>query len=50
MQKGKIPTNRAQRLDENNGVICLAIMFTPRFVVIPKMANFLYFLLMTEKL
>ena len=25
--------NRAQRLDEKNGVICLVIMFTPRITV-----------------
>ena len=30
--------NRAQRLDEKNGVICLVIMFTPRITV---WANFL---------
>ena len=43
--------DRAQREDEKNGVICLVIMFTPRVMVIKmsKMANFLYFLLMTAK-
>ena len=29
MQKWNIPMDRAQRVDEKNGVICLA-MFTPR--------------------
>ena len=33
--------NRAQKLDEKSGVICLVIML--------KMANFLYFLLMAAK-
>ena len=28
MQKSNIPTDTAQRVDEKNGVICLAIMFT----------------------
>ena len=43
--------NRAQSVDEKNGVICLVIMFTSRFKVIKmsKMAHFLYFLLMTTK-
>ena len=26
MQKWKIPTDRAQRLDEKNGIICLVMM------------------------
>ena len=40
--------DRAQRVDEKNGVICL-VMFTPRVIVIKmsKMAHFLYFLLIT---
>ena len=29
MQKWNIPTERAQRVDEKNGVVCLVIMFTP---------------------
>ena len=43
--------DRAQRVDERNGVICLVIMFTPGAMVIkmPKMAHFLYFLLMAAK-
>ena len=28
MQKCNIPTDRAQSVDEKNGVICLVIMFT----------------------
>ena len=41
--KWNIPKDRAQKLDEENGVICLVIMFTPRFMFIkmPKMAHFL---------
>ena len=34
MQKQNIPANRAQRVGEKNGVICLDIMFTPRIIVI----------------
>ena len=43
--------DRVQRVDKKNGVTCLFIMFTPRVMVIkiPKMAYFLYFLLMTGK-
>ena len=51
MQKWNIPTDRAQRVDGKNGVICLVIMFTPQVMVIKmsKMAHFLYFLLMPSK-
>ena len=54
MQKFNIPTDKAQRVDEKNGVICLVclvMMFTPRVIVIKmsQMAQFLYFLLMTAK-
>ena len=52
MQKLKTPTNRAQRVDETNGIICLVIiMFAPRVIVIKrsKTAHFLYFLLMPTK-
>ena len=51
MQKLYLPTDRAQRADVKNGVICLFIMFTPRVTVIKmsKMARFLYLLLMTAK-
>ena len=34
MYKLNIPTDRAQRVDEKNGVICLVIMFTRRDRVI----------------
>ena len=45
-----ILTDRAQRVDEKNGVIRLVI-FTPRVMVIKisKMAHFMYFLLDTAK-
>ena len=33
-QKWNIPADRAQWLDEKNGVICLVIMFAPRVMVI----------------
>ena len=48
MQKWNIPTEKTQRADGKNGVICLYIIFTPRFFVIrmSKMVHFLYFLLM----
>ena len=48
MQKWKIPTDRAQRLDEKNGIICLVMMFALGVMVIKmsKMAHLLYFLLM----
>ena len=51
IQKQTFSTDRAQRADEKNGVICLVITFTPRVMVIRmlKMANFLYFLLMMAK-
>ena len=40
-----IPTDRAQRVDGKNGVICLIIIFTPQVMVIKmsKTAHFLYF-------
>ena len=49
MQKLNIPTDRAQRLDEKNGIICLAIVFTPGVTGMSKMAQFLCFLLMKAK-
>ena len=51
MQKLDIPTDRAQRVDKKNRVICLIIMFAPGVMVIKmlKMAHFLYFLLMPAK-
>ena len=46
-QKWNIHTDRAQRVDEKDGVICL-VMFAPGVTVIKmsKMAHFLYFLMM----
>ena len=43
--------DRTQKVDENNGVISLAIMFASRVTVIKmsKMAHFLYFVLLTAK-
>ena len=51
MQKWNIATNRAQRVDEKNGIICLVIVFTPGVMVIKmsKMAHFLYFQQTTGK-
>ena len=51
MQKWNKQTDRAQRVDEKNGVICLVIMFAPGVMVIKmsKMAHFLYFALMPAK-
>ena len=48
MQKLNLPTDRAQRVDEKNGIICLVIMLASGVMVIKmsKMAHFLYFLLM----
>ena len=48
MQKLNLPTDRAQRVDEKNGIICLVIMLASGVIVIimSKMAHFLYFLLM----
>ena len=51
MQKWNIPTDRAERVDGQNGVICLVIMFTLRVMIIKmsKMAHFLYFQLIPAK-
>ena len=38
--KMNIPTDRTQKVDEKNGVICLVIMSTPRVMVI-KMSRWL---------
>ena len=45
-------TYRAKKVDEENAVICLVIMFTPRVMVckMSKMAHYLYFLLITTKI
>ena len=50
-QKWNKQTDRTQRVDEKNGVICLVIMFAPGVMVIKmsKMAHFLYFPLMPAK-
>lgn len=49
--KWNIPTDRAQKVNEKNWVICLAIIFTPEVMAIKKskMTHFLYILLMTVK-
>ena len=49
MQKLNAPTDRPQKVDEKNGVICLAIICTPggTDTKMAKMAHFLYFLSMT---
>ena len=41
--------DRAQRVDEKNGLLCKFIMFAPEVMVvkISNMAHLLYFLLMT---
>ena len=51
MQKWNISTNRAQTVDEKNGIICL-VMFTSRDMVIKmsKMAHFMYFLMNIAKI
>ena len=45
MQKWNIPTDRVQRVDEKNVIICLVIMFTPGVMAIKmsKMAHFCIF-------
>ena len=42
--------NKAQRINEKNGISCLVLMFTFGVIVIKmsKMAHFLYFLPMGE--
>ena len=40
IQKCNIPMDRAQSVDEKNGVICLVIMFTSGVSKMPKMALF----------
>ena len=52
MQKWNIVADRAERVDEENGVICLIIIFAPRVMTIKmrKMAHFVYFLLMPAKI
>ena len=45
MQKWNVPKDRAQSIDEKNGVIYLTVMFTSRIEVIkmPQIAQFWYF-------
>ena len=52
MQKGNIPADRDQRVDDKNGVICLVIMFTPWVMVIKisKTAHFIYFFWCQQKI
>ena len=49
MQKWNTQADRAQKVDQKNGVICLVIMFNSWVMVIKtsKMAHFLYFLMMS---
>ena len=51
MQKWNIQSDRAQRVDEKNGVICLVVIFTLRVRVIKmsQIAHFVSFLLMEAK-
>ena len=51
MQKWNTETDKTQKVDEENGVIYLGIMFTPTVMAIKmsKMVHFLYFQLMTAK-
>ena len=51
IQKWNKLTDRAQRVDEKSGVVCLVNMFISKFMFIKmsKMAHFLYILLMTAK-
>ena len=39
MQKWNIPTDRAQRAYEKNGIICLVMVFTSRLMVIKMIKN-----------
>ena len=45
IQKLNIPTDRAQKVYQKNGFICLVVMFKSRVMVfkMSKMANFFYF-------
>ena len=51
MQKWNIPRDRARRVYDKNGVICLVTMFTPRVMIrkMSKMVYFSYFLLVAVK-
>ena len=50
-RKKNIPTDKAQRVDEKDWVICLFTMFTHEVMVIKmsKITHFLHFLLITPK-
>ena len=49
--QAKKTKDRALRVDEKNGVICLVIMFTSRVMAFKmlEITNFIYFLLITAK-
>ena len=51
MRKWNRSMDRAQRLDEKDGVICLIFIFTFGVTVnaMPKMVHFLHFMLMTAR-
>ena len=51
IQKWNKLTDRAQRVDEKSGVVCLVNIIISKFMFIKmsKMAHFLYILLMTAK-
>ena len=51
MPKWNIPTDRADRVDEKNGVICLIItlILGVIFIKMSQMAHVLYFSLITAK-
>ena len=51
MPKWNIPTDRADRVDEKNGVICLIITLIPGviFIKMSQMVHVLYFSLITAK-
>ena len=44
MQKWNIPpTDRAQRVDVENKIICIVIMFTPRVIIVKMSKNGTFF-------
>ena len=51
MQELNMQTDRARRVNEKNGAICLVIMLIPRVMVfkVSKMTHSLYFLLRATK-
>ena len=52
MQKRNVSTDKAQRVYEKDGAICLITRFIPRIMVVKmtEMAHILDFLLMTAKI